>query len=352
MTFSRLITCVLGLALGLAHLNEAEAATPKENWAVQTLANFGALQRLAAKGDDPLCAYVHAASTAYIRAGYDDFGSEFRRSGGKVIAQFSSKDADVKTEQEALRRLQRALERDNFYTLPTNVGESIPNYRDIATVFLSNTKTALKNIGAGKPIGHKLAGKTGTLWLTRTDRETVEPTDSYNFSFSSGGVIATNVGILDRPKTVAFPPGIALPPEDEYKLVATLGEPDVFGDVELPSGTLLVTVPSDFVLPEGTVLISPFGLPFGGFSTPSFIGNFSVTGVPDTRWVAFPPDTVLPANPLRPTFRLNASYTVNEIALPGGTLIRQRHDSFPIPEGATDLGGPGLQAIQTGSSIF
>lgn len=341
---------------GLFAAGDAVARSATDS-TVQKLANFPALQKIAARGNGPTRAYVRAVSTAYHRAGYDDFTPEFRRSAGKIIERFASKNPNLKAGRAALRRLQRALDRDKFYVLPAHVGERIPNYRDLATVFLTNAKVAFKNISLGQPAGRKLPGKRGTLWLKRTDTDTVVPTGSYSGSVA-GSVTITGIGGFLPAKNLAFPPGVDLPLDINYSIWKILTEPENIANIDFPAGTRFIAISPDFVAPPETAELPSYlggtwswqtntqawGVGSGTLYPGSWVSLYTLVGATvtlgldaDHIWIAFPPDSAIPETLEKNFLLLGRAYNTSGIDLPTGTRIAPAPNDYVIPEGAIAL---------------
>jgi autotransporter-associated beta strand protein len=156
----------MALTLALAGGNALAASQSERE--VQTLGNFLSLQKIASKDGGSLRNFVKLVSTAYARAGYNDFAPEFRRSGGAIIAQFgigAGKDGS-KDARAALRRLEQALDKDGFIVLPSASDPSVPDYHGLAAAFIENAKVALKNVSRGKNVANTLRNNKGSLWLT------------------------------------------------------------------------------------------------------------------------------------------------------------------------------------------
>lgn len=316
-------------------------ASSAEDRAVQSLANVPALAKVASRGERATAQHLRKVGKIYARAGYRQTGAAIRDS-GDALSLLAARGPDLRSARMVLRHLDRAMAKENLYLTPSTIGERLPNYRGIAIIFRENVRAALKNVRRGLPATHKLAGRKGTLWLTRTEDGSIVPTGNYGSSGSIlieghwGGTAWTTIAI--------FPPDVELPPAASFLFQGSLAEPDVIRGIELPSGSRVVLVSAGFALPEGAVLWSDGGAFLPGLLVPQLVmPTTHFVGKPETRWVAYPPGTTLPANPLRLTLSLNVSYDANGIVLPPGSLIRERHESYVIPDGAIDLGGPGLE---------
>lgn len=315
---------------------------------VQTLANVPALARLAAHGDRAIEAHLRKLGRIYSSAGYPRTAAAIRKSRAAVSI-FASQQPDLRSARKALRTLAHSITAENFYQTPATVGERLPNYRDLAMVFHRNAVAVLKNVRHGQPPTHKLGGRKGTLWLTQTADGTVLPGGSYG---SVGGVVTIGGGGWSLPKVAIFPPDIDLPPVADFTLRGTLEEPDLVDGVEFPAGSRIVSVAADFVLPQGAALWSDSGALLPGGSTLALMSGLRVAGQPGTRWIAYPPETTLPNNPIRITWTVGFPCEANGITLPTGSIIRERHVSYEVPEGAIDLGGPDLEITQIDGQLL
>jgi len=302
---------------------------------VQTLGNFAALQKIASN-QQATRDFVSRVAEAYVKAGYNDFGPEFRRSAADLIAPYDGDDHERKAARGALRRLQSALAKDAFVKLPANDGESLPDYHGLAVAFLQNAKVALKNLAAGKNVATSLRNKKLPLWITNDGGNHFTLSSSLgtvgNFSVAGTGslsgtlnAVTFNAGTLD----VNVGSFVGL------QAVQLSGTTFTVGLVKIGSG-------SGMLIGPGTTL---------GNSTLNLSGGALEIGETDgIEWLVFLPDAEIP-EALSDTFTilLQIPYTVNEADYPAGTKILKAPSDTEAPTAAFVISSSKLTAVPTAS---
>jgi autotransporter-associated beta strand protein len=381
------------IALTLAFACSGALAMSQSDRDVQTLGNFPALQKIASKDGGTLRAFVKRVSTAYSKAGYNDFGPEFRRSGGAIIAQFAvgASDDDLKAARSALRKLEQALGDDAFVVLPANTGSSLPDYLGLAQAFLESAKTGLKNVSLGKNVANSLRNNKGNLWLTKLNDDTfkgsligaftytgstaisngllvISNASSYSTGATSAGLIVWDInsgGTLGGTGTVVSTdqPGtgtlILSGGSATYTGTLTIGYTDFLlsgaiadgGFVKTGAGTLILTGSNTYNGPinitAGMLQISSTTL-LGSSTAELKGGSLTIGGNINTHWVAFLPEFEVPTE-FGGKFHVHLTlpYTVNGVDLPTNTVIYRVNDDYVAPDDAITLSGPGLSATLT-----
>jgi autotransporter-associated beta strand protein len=281
---------------------------------VQTLGDFSALQKLSSNAAATR-SFASRIASAFTKAGYNDFGPEFRRSAGDLIAQYDPKsgDAGLKDARLALRRLESALKKDRFFNTPAGAGESLPNYYGLAATFVAQAKVALKNVSLGRNPANSLRNKKVVLWLTNVDGHNITLNGSHSYAGSStishrtldagSGFVKTDTGTLTLNGTGTYT-----------------------GSITIASRTLLA----------GSGFHSANPLNLSG-------GTLMIANVSGKHWIAFPPDLEIPTE-LTGGFTVSFSqpYQANGIEIVTGTKFFAVDDDYVAPEGAIVFVDPSL----------
>jgi len=316
-------------ACALAPLASVPAIAVSSDAQVQMLANFPALQRLAAKGNaKELRRYLAQVAAAYRAAGYDAIAAALPKA-DDVIALFddtkgTTRDREIRQARAALRGLASALAKNDLIAIPDKAGETTPNYHLIAAVFVENANQALKNLSAGKNVANTLRYKSGNLVVKNETGSTF--TTSGTGSYSSGTVSASaNFSVV----TVgSFSVGGSLLSTGSLVKngsgTLTLNGSSTFtGDFTLNAGTL--TALTNSALGTGTVNVN------GGILVLSFSDTFMI----------FPVGIEIPTDfGGHPYILLNVAAAIGDVEYPAGTRIVKPLDPSVLPDGAISLSTP------------
>lgn len=229
-----------------------------------------------------------------------------------------------KKARATLLRLRLAMKDNHFIAVPTHSGESIPDFFTIATTFIENAKTALENLARGKNIATSLRNKRDTFWLTNDGNNRIILSTSGNAagSFSLQDAMASNsagtltlsggnvysVGTSMVGGTLAGSGSTALITSVEIRLDATSYWLVTGSTLELNGGkvTILGTTGLKWLaLPPGTEVPSDLNGPF----RLRLAISYTVNGV------ELPPGTLI--------FKVSTDYDTppEAIVLPDGDLI-------------------------------
>jgi autotransporter-associated beta strand protein len=328
-------------ALALAPAQPARAAGRTSDDAVQTLANFPALQRLAKADAKTLRRYLNRVAAAYRQAGYDEIADALPKM-DELIALFEKEkdeasDREIRQAKTALRRLSSALAKNDLVALPSTAGETLPNYRLIAEVFVENAEKALKNLREGRNVANTLRQKVGTLVVKNETGNSF--TASGTGSFGSGSV-TVNGSSSDFGSAA----GGTLTLGGTFSATGSL--------VKVGSGTLTLngsnTFSGNLILGAGTVTaLTSSAL---GTGTVDITGGTLVLNFSDT-FVIFPVGVEIPSDFAgHPSILLGVAATIGEVEYPAGTRIVKPLEPWTLPDGAILLPTPAtISAIPTPS---
>ncbi|MGH8047629.1 MAG: hypothetical protein ACREKL_10305 [Chthoniobacterales bacterium] len=348
-------------ALTLAFTCSGALAFSQSDRDVQTLGNFLALQKIASKDDSTLRDFVKRVSAVYTKAGYNDFGPEFRHSGGAVIAQFAigAGDDDLRKARMALRKLEQALEKDAFVVLPASAGKSLPDYYGLANAFVEGAKVGLKNVTLGKNVTNTLRNKKPTLWLINNGNGNytfldssrgglngatldLGSGDSAYFGDISGAGTLTLSGATSINAGTFRGGGLAL---GDMSYAITLTDPNASPTSLGVSSTLNVL--DNRTVNAGTVGIIRIGT--GTLDHTETItltaGNLTIQGSSGLAWAAFPIDPAIYGSIHK--IVLGNPYTVNGVDFPAGTYIYQLGNYYASAVDVEPIVLPGTNFVAT-----
>ncbi|HEY8899487.1 MAG TPA: hypothetical protein VIM61_03690, partial [Chthoniobacterales bacterium] len=143
---------------------EAKGTSQETSAAMQTLANFPALQRLGAKSKPTaLRTWLRKVAAEYREAGYGEFSRELAKA-GSLVTLFGNPRSDarpgtLKEARATVRHLRAALARNPRILLPETTGEKIPDYLGLAAAFTKNAGRALQNLADGQNVANTLRRK-------------------------------------------------------------------------------------------------------------------------------------------------------------------------------------------------
>jgi hypothetical protein len=325
MNFRGIRAMSLVATCALAPLASLPAKAVSSDTQVQMLANFPALQRLAAKGNArTLRRYLARVAAAYRAAGYNAVADALPKA-NDVITLFgevkgTAGGSDIRKARQALRHLASALASNAKIAVPSHAGETIPNYRLIAEVFVENSSRALKNISAGKSVANTLRHKAGTLVVKNETGSTFTTSGTGSYSVSAGSITVNNVGGAINLSSAHLVLDGAI---NGSGTLALNGISIYSGDWTLNAGNLTALTGS--ALGTGTVSVN------GG----TLVLNFS------DMLAVFPVGIEIPTGfGDHPYILLNVAAEIGTVEYPAGTRIVKPVAPSVLPDGAIWLSTP------------
>jgi hypothetical protein len=288
---------------------EAKGPSQESSTAVQTLANFPALQRLSAKSKPTaLRTWLRKVAAEYREAGYGEFSRELAKA-GSLVTLFGNPRSDarpgtLKKARATVRHLRAALARNPRILLPETTGEKIPDYLGLAAAFTKNAGRALKNLADGQNVANTLRRKIKPAVITKTgDEEFIFTGTASLVEISTAGSLTTTSGSTG------------------YSYTTAVGS----GTLTLSGATSAITSLGGSVTVVGNL---GFGLP-------------TLASLAGYRWIAFPPGEEVPTEwtDIHATITLDSGGVAGTLTLASGTRLVQAAAEYALPPNTTEIPG-------------